>query len=279
MSLKASSLFSLEGKRVLLTGANGFLGRTMGSTFLANGAHLIALGRSTNLQDQVATWSAEYGADRVQALQVDMFDTQALEGALDACLAVGGGIDVLVNNAHELGPRTGFNTPEGALETASMEQWLRNLTGGVYWAALTTQKLGPAMKQKGSGSIINICSMYALVAPDPKLYEGSPFLNPPGYSASKAALAAFTRYTASYWGAFGVRANALAPGPFSNTQNQGPNSVQEEDPFLKRLMDRTCLGRIGRSQELAGALLYLASDASSYMTGQVMVVDGGWTIR
>jgi NAD(P)-dependent dehydrogenase (short-subunit alcohol dehydrogenase family) len=119
--------------------------------------------------------------------------------------------------------------------------------------------------------------MYAQVAPSPQLYEGTESLNPPGYSAAKAGLLAFTRYTASFWGSYGIRANAILPGPFSNTEDDGPNSVKANDPFLERLQNKTCLRRIGQPKELVGSLLYLASGASSYVTGQALVVDGGWT--
>lgn len=277
MNLQASSLFSLEGKTALLTGASGFLGRTFGRALLLNGARLIMLGRSARLLTLANEWISEFGADRVQAYQADMYDIPTLSLTLDEIIARETFVDILINNAHELGPNTGFNTPDGALEVASHAQWMQNMTGGVYWAALTTQKLGEVMKARNRGSIINISTMYALAAPSPRLYEGTNFLNPPAYSASKAALLAFTRYVASFWGPYGIRANAIVPGPFSNTQESGPNSVQEGDFFIDRLKDRTCLGRIGRPEELAGALIFLASDASSYVTGHALVVDGGWT--
>jgi gluconate 5-dehydrogenase len=187
-------------------------------------------------------------------------------------------IDVIINNAHELGPQTGFNTTAGSLENASFEQWNRHFLGGLYCPALIVQKLGEKMKQAKTGSIINISTMYALVAPNPALYEGTDLLNPPGYSASKAALLGFTRYIAAFWGSHGIRANAILPGPFSNIEDGGSNSVSKNDPFLDRLKSRTCLKRIGHPAELAGCLLYLASDASTYMTGQALVVDGGWTV-
>jgi len=121
--------------------------------------------------------------------------------------------------------------------------------------------------------------MSASVPPLPALYDGTSSLNPPGYSASTAALVACTRYTASFWGASGVRANALSPGPFSNTEDveTGENAVHEDSPFVERLKGLTMLGRIGRPQELCGALVFLASDASSYLTGHDLRVDGGWT--
>lgn len=274
----AGALFSLEGKTVLLTGASGFLGRTMIRALLDNGAAVLTMGSSERVETQAQSLNAQYGADRVRAYRADLYDVAAVERALVRINAERGAVDVLVNNAHEVGARTGFNVPEGHLENATFDGWMRNLTAGVYWAALTTQRVGAGMKDRGRGSIVNISTMYAAVAPSPQLYEGTNFINPPGYSASKAALLAFTRYTASFWGPYGVRANAILPGPFSNTEEQTANSVAPDDPFLKRLEARTVLGRVGRASELAGALLYLASDASSFTTGQALIVDGGWTI-
>jgi NAD(P)-dependent dehydrogenase (short-subunit alcohol dehydrogenase family) len=207
-----------------------------------------------------------------------MYDVAALNTLCDKIAAEEKSIDILINNAHELGSATGFNVPEGSLENSTFDQWQRNLQGGVYWAVQTTQRLGIRMKAQHRGSIINIATMYASVAPRPQLYEGTTSLNPPGYSASKAALAAFTRYTASFWGPDGVRANCISPGPFSNTEDTaGQNSVAEDSPFVKRLKGYTVLDRIGRPIELCGALLFLASDASTYVTGQNLNVDGGWT--
>lgn len=273
----ARSAFSLDGRTAVLTGATGYFGRTFARTLLENGARLVALGRSDRLAGLVEDWKREFG-DRVRGYQVDMYDLPALENTLKRIADHEPPADVLINNAHELSPATGFNTPSGRLEDATLDQWMRNLTGGVYWAALTTQRIGGAMKARRGGSIVNIASMYAQVAPSPHLYEGTDKINPPGYSASKAGLLALTRYVAAFWGNDGVRANALVPGPFSNTEETGANSVAANDPFLDRLRARTCLGRIGHPAELAGPLLFLASDASSYVTGHALVVDGGWTI-
>lgn len=278
VNLSAHELFSLRGKTALLTGASGYLGRTMARALLANGARVIALGRSERLHASVQEWQNEFGADRAEAHQVDMYDLPSLTALFDAIVAKEASIDILVNNAHELGPKTGFNVPEGSLENATYDHWQRNWLGGVFWPALAVQRIGEKMKEAGHGSIINISTMYAAVAPSPALYEGTDFINPPAYSASKAALLAFTRYTASFWGRHGIRSNAILPGPFSNIEDSGPNSVSDGDFFLERLKSRTCLGRIGRPAELAGCLIYLASDASSYTTGQALAVDGGWTI-
>jgi len=278
VGLSAHQLFSLDGKTVLLTGATGFLGRTFGRAALENGATVIALSRPERLSRQVQEWRAEFGESRVRGYAVDMYDLPQLESVLGQIVDREGFVEVVVNNAHELGAKTGFNTPHGGLESATHDQWMRNLTAGVYWASVVVQRLGPAMKEHGRGSIVNIATMYGLVAPSPSLYTGTEFMNPPGYSAGKAALLAFTRYVASFWGPHGVRSNAIVPGPFSNTDGDSENAVGRDDPFLERLRERTCLRRIGAPNELVGALLFLASDASSFVTGQALVVDGGWTV-
>jgi gluconate 5-dehydrogenase len=277
VTLHRDELFSLDGRTAVVTGGAGFLGRTLCAALLENGARVVVLGRSDRLDEEAARWSQTYGDDRVRAIKVDMFDRPALERAAES-LAAEEQPSILVNNAHEMGPGTGFNTEDGTLENADWDQWVRNFSGGVWWPALLAQKLGAGMRERGGGSIVNIASMYALVAPSPALYEGMAFANPPGYSAAKAGMVALTRYIASFWGRWGVRANAILPGPFSNTEDDGPNAVPGDDPFLDRLRARTTLGRVGEPNELAGALLFLASDASTYVTGHALVVDGGWTI-
>ena len=239
---------------------------------------MVAIGRNPNLFDFIGKWQDEFGKTQAAGHQVDMYDHDAFGGVLDTIAADESSIHILVNNAHELSPKTGFNVAGGDLAAASFDQWHRNLTGGAYWPALTTQKLGQQLMAHGKGSIINISSMYGIVAPCPALYAGTEFVNPPGYSAAKAAMLALTRYTASFWGAQGVRANAIVPGPFSNVEDQGPNSVPPDSEFVNRLKARTCLNRVGVPRELAGAIVFLASDASAYITGQAIVVDGGWTI-
>jgi len=278
VNLSVSNLFSLEGKTVVLTGASGYLGRTFSRAILENGGRLIALGRSDRLITETQRLAEEFGPGRVSAYQIDMYDLEKLKGILDKIVSSEERIDGLVNNAHELGLNTGFNTPSGSLENASFDHWNRHFLSGLYWPSLTVQKLGLKMKDAGGGSIVNISTMYALVAPSPGLYEGTDLLNPPGYSATKAGLLSLTRYIASFWGLHGIRANAILPGPFSNVEEKGQNSVSTDDPFIDRLKSRTCLGRIGHPSELVGAMIYLISDASTYMTGQGLVVDGGWTV-
>jgi gluconate 5-dehydrogenase len=220
----------------------------------------------------------EYQGAKIFSHTVDMQDLSAYREVLESIYRNTARIDVIVNNAHPMNLSSGFNLPEGGLECASVEQVSRNITGGVYWPLLTVQILGRRMIECRRGSIINIATMYADIAPNPKLYEGTSYLNPIGYSVAKAGLMAFTRYVASFWGIYGIRSNAILPGPFPNTDECTDNAVRSDDSFIDRLKEQTCLKRVGHATELAGAILFLASDASSFVTGQGIRVDGGWSI-
>ena len=276
MSLHRDRLFDLTGQTALVTGASGFLGRTLCETLLTNGARVMAVGRSASLLEQCDEWALRFGDSMVVPCQIDLSDVDAFETFLGTLATMK--VDVLVNNAFEMGSGCGFNVPEGDLDHISMGMLSRNMAGGVYWPVRLMQAVGGGMKERQTGVIINISSMYGLVAPSPLLYEGTSFMNPVGYSAAKAGMLALTRYAASFWGRDGIRVNAILPGPFSNVETVTENSVLPESPFLDRLRERTALGRTGAAFELAGALLFLSSDASSFVTGHALVVDGGWTI-
>jgi gluconate 5-dehydrogenase len=273
------TVFNINGKTVLITGATGFFGRYMAKTFLSVGANVVLMARrEETLMRDVAAYNNEFGEERAAGYVVDFYDHKKLELALHDIVGKHE-IDIAVNNAYDLSEKTGFNTTEGALENTSYETWLHAFESGIYWAVLTTQIVGEQMKKRKAGSIINISSMYGgAVVPHPSLYEGKPFFNPPTYSVQKAGVVALTEYTASFWGQHGIRCNAIAPGPFSNTETTTGNSVDKSDPFLERLKSKTVLHRLGHPNDLQGALIYLGSDASSYMTGHTLVIDGGWTI-
>lgn len=186
-------------------------------------------------------------------------------------------VDVLINNAFDFGKKTGFNTHDGRLENATYEQLLASFESGSYWAIQATQALGFAMKEQGSGSVINISSMYAISVPPPHLYEGTDRFNPPGYSMAKAGLLQFTKYAASFLSPE-VRVNAISPGAIPNLEKKTDNSISIDDPVLQKLSRKILLQRMGHPRDLVGGLIYLASDASSYVTGQNIVIDGGFTI-
>lgn len=270
-------LFNLRGKTVVVTGACGYLGRHFVRGLLGAGGRVVMMSHSQALEEHVRAYANEFGPSRVAACQVDFYQLDLLERSLRQLVSQEQ-VDVLVNNAFDFSSRTGFNTPDGILESSTFDQWRSAFESGVYWAVCTTQIIGTQMKERGRGSIINVSSMYGMVSPNPELYKGTKFFNPPSYGVMKAGLLAFTRYVASYWGRYGIRCNALVPGAFSNTEDQTYNAVSPDDPFLQRLQEATLLGRVGRPDDLLGALILLASDASSYITGQAIVVDGGWTV-
>ncbi len=277
MTNNTAKKLDLSGKTILLTGATGFFGRHFAQGFLEAGAKVVLLGRSLKLAAQVRELQRQYGKSRAVGFRVDFYARAKFAKVLKQVVRRFK-IDVLVNNAFDFSSRTGFNTPKGKLENALYEQWQAAFESGIYWAVLTTQVIGSQMRKRKTGSIINISSMYGIVAPNPDLYKGTTKFNPPSYSVVKAGLLALTRYTATFWAEDGVRCNSISPGAFSNLESVTANSVAPQDPFLRRLREKILLGVTGHPRDLLGALLFLASDGSSYMTGQNIVIDGGWTI-
>lgn len=270
--------FTLRGKTAVLTGAGGFFGRYFANALAAAGAFPILIDRNEGRLHMLALeLRINHNADS-SCRWVDLYDREAAQEALRA-IARQTPIDILVNNAFDFSVRTGFNTPDGRLEAATFEQLESCFQSGIWWALQSTQILGAAMKLRGRGSIINIGSMYGVVVPHPSLYEGTEKFNPPGYSMAKAGLIQFTRYSAAFLGPE-VRVNALSPGAIPNLETASDNGVdaQREKEFVQRLADRTLLKRVGHPDDLTGPLVFLASDASAYMTGHNLVVDGGWTV-
>lgn len=277
MQDELKQIFNIRNKSVLITGATGFFGRHIARKFLEVGARVILLGRSGRLSGQIKEYRRKFGKDRAFGFQIDFYKRKDLVNILKK-IARRFDIDVLINNAYDLSRKTGFNTSKGLLENSTYDQWKRAFESGIYWAATTTQIIGGQFKKKKKGSIINISSMYGLISPSPKLYKKTRFFNPPTYAVNKAGIIALTRYTASFWGRHGVRCNAVLPGPFPNMETKSNNRVDSDDFFLERLKDNTVINRVGRPDDLIGILIYLASDASGFMTGQAVIIDGGWTV-
>lgn len=254
-------LFDLTGKVALVTGATGHLGRSLAAALAEAGAVVIAASRSAERAVSVAT---SLPTPRQQAhigVALDHLSPGEAERSFDDAAARTGGVDILVNNGHE---------PLGAnLTTVTAEQFdqqLRNATG--YF--LLARKLRDHVVSHGKpGSIVMLGSMYGVVASYPDAYEGIGSASPVAYHALKGGIVQMTRHLAVYWAKDQVRVNCLSPGPFPQ-----PGAPSE---FQRRLATKSPLGRMGRQHELKGALLLLASDAGSYITGHNMVVDGGWT--
>ena len=271
-----NTLFSLKDKAAIVTGAGGFFGLAFSECLLSSGAKVVMLGRGKKIKRSADEFKSRFG-EKVDYGVVDFYDENAYKKCLDKIMD-DHVIDILVNNAFDFSKDTGFNDPSGKLENISKKQWEKSLESGVYWHALAIQIVGEKMKMKKKGSIINVSSMYGIVSPDPSVYEGVEVFNPPSYGAAKAGLLALTRYVASFYGRYNIRCNALVPGAFPNVGRE-PYGGPTDDKFLRELAEKTVLGRVGKLNDLLGALIFLSSDSSSYMTGQNVVIDGGWTVR
>jgi NAD(P)-dependent dehydrogenase (short-subunit alcohol dehydrogenase family) len=269
------SLFSLPERVAILTGGAGLLGRQYTRAMLRAGARVVV----ADLDGQVAAREAaaaavEVGGEAI-GCAVDVSQPDGVAGMVDLALSRWGRLDILVNNA-AIDPKTDGQTKAelfGRFEDFPLGLWQRSLDVNLTGCFLCAQAAGRAMLLAGRGVIVNISSTYGLVAPDQRLYqrdgEGEQRqFKPAAYAATKAAVAHLTRYLAAYWGPSGIRVNTLTPHGIFNGH---------DEQFVRRYNDRTPLGRMARVDEMNGPLLFLVSDASSYMTGANLVVDGGWT--
>lgn len=261
---------ALAGRVAVVTGALGRLGPIWCDNLLGAGASVLALDLGTAAASPAFAELQTQAGDRLLLLRADVRDRAALTSARNRCETELGPADVLVNNA-------GIDQPPGPgvtyrLDEVPADTFNRVLEVNVTGAFLATQVFGAGMAGRGRGSVINIGSLYAGVSPDARYYEhlqtDPPFLKPPAYGASKAALVNLTRYFATHWGPYGVRVNALSPG--------GVEGGQDEQ-FKHKFTSRVPLGRMAVAQDLGGPLIFLASDASSYVTGIELRVDGGYS--
>jgi glutamate-1-semialdehyde aminotransferase/NAD(P)-dependent dehydrogenase (short-subunit alcohol dehydrogenase family) len=270
---RGPSPFSLTGRVAVVTGAAGLLGRQHAAALAEAGAAVVLVDLDGSGLD-AALAGLGTRAGEALAVATDVTDRGRLEDLRREVLRRFGRIDVLVNNAaiNDRVEAAAKNPEHGRFETYALDEWRRVLDVNVTGVFLPSQVLGEEMARRGGGSIVNIASTYALVGPDPSLYvrpDGSrPFVKSPAYPASKGAVLALTRFLAAYWGRQGVRVNALVPGGVENGQEQY---------FVDQYGARTPLGRMAAPDDYRGAIVFLASDASRYMTGSTLVVDGGFT--
>jgi NAD(P)-dependent dehydrogenase (short-subunit alcohol dehydrogenase family) len=296
--------FSLAGRVAVVTGAAGLLGRRHCRALAAAGARVVATDLDAGaceavLRELAAAAAGATGTDggpaaaagsagtgggpaaaasalpEALAWAADITRPESVAALRDAVLGRFGAIDVLVNNA-ALNEKVESPLAGGEVlrfENFPLALWEDSLKVNVTGTFLCCQLLGGEMARRGAGSIVNIASTYAVVAPDQALYrqpDGTQtFFKSAAYPTTKGAVLALTRFLAAYWGRAGVRVNALSPGGVENGQDAG---------FVARYAARTPLGRMADPSDYEGALVFLASDASRYMTGANLVVDGGWTI-
>ncbi len=265
----SSNVFNLSKKNVLLFGGAGILGARMAYGLASHGAKVVIVDISDKGAEEVALELNSTFDDSAIAYGLDITNESEmlqLRKELECRLGV---IDVVVNNAAAKGPD--FFKP---FEDFPMKEWELVMGVNTTGVMLGCKLFGARMAERGSGSIINTLSIYGVVAPDQRIYigseyEGHPISTPAVYSASKAAVWGLTKYLAAYWGNKGVRVNAVTPGGVFSGQNK---------TFVDHYSERVPLGRMAEKDEVNGAIVFLASDASSYVTGQNIIVDGGFTV-
>lgn len=258
-------LFDMTGRVCIVTGGYGYLGAASCKALMDFGATVVAAIR--NADDRWASDEKEGKEHKATAyVECNVDDVESVKACFKTVFEKYGRIDVLVNCASH---GAGFGK-ESQLEFMSDEVFDIGIQGGINQFFRCTREVIPYMKEKG-GSIINYCSMYGIVAPDLRIYGDNPQKQPANYGCTKGAILQFTRYAASALAEYGIRVNAVTPGPFPQPKNQ-------TDPaFNAQLAHKTMMGRFGQDYEMGGAIVLLASDASSFMTGTNITVDGGWT--
>ena len=263
-------LFNLKNKTAIVTGALGLIGKEHCRALSEAGANVIAADLDYQKTIDLAS---EIGSNSIGAF-LDVTDKTSITSVKEKAVRKFGSIDILVNNA---AINDMFEDPKAVKEKSlfenyPLELWQKSLDVNLTGVFLCSQILGAEMARQNYGSIINIASTYGITAPNQDLYKDEngrqEFYKPPAYSATKGAVIMFTKYLSAYWGNKNVRVNALSPGGVENNQDEF---------FVKKYSENTPLKRMAKPTDYKGALIFLASDASSYMTGANLVVDGGWT--
>lgn len=265
--------YSLRDRVAIITGAAGLLGTDYCHTLASVGAHIVVADIDHQRSVQLANEVTEMNGIDALAIEVDVSDPDSVRAMVAETVDRFGRVDILVNNA-AIDPK--FD-PEHADEHSNrfeefpFQAWKQALDVNVTGMFLCAQAVSRPMLEADRGVMVNISSIYGLVGPDQRLYkrEGqSSQFKPVSYSVSKAAVLGLTRYLATYFAGTGIRVNTLTPGGVF---------AGHDDEFVRRYSTHTVLGRMAEGEEISNALLYLVSDASSYMTGANLVVDGGWT--
>jgi NAD(P)-dependent dehydrogenase (short-subunit alcohol dehydrogenase family) len=251
------NLFSCKDKVALVTGGLGLIGKEIVRGLDDFGASVCVADINEHQIEELKNRAA------VNFQHLDITSDDSIRQVLEAVIKQFKKIDILVNCAY---PRTG---DWGArCEDVSFDSWKMNVNSHLGGYFLCCQKVAERMKLQGCGSIINFASIYGVVAPDFSIYEGSTMTMPVAYSAIKGGIIALSKYLATYYAKDNIRVNCVSPGGVFDKQ---------ADNFVEKYLAKTPLGRMGTPKDMVGAVLYLASDASSYVTGHNLIVDGGWT--
>ena len=263
-------LFSLKDKTAIVTGACGLIGKEHCRALNEAGANVVVL----DVNETEAIKFASALGEKHLGISANVTDANSLRQACGKIIARYGTIDVLVNNAaiNDMFENPAMAAEKSKFENYPLDMWQKSLDVNVTGVFLCSQVFGTVMAKQGKGSIINIASTYGVVGPDQSIYQNEKgeqtFYKSPAYPATKGAVINFTRFLAAYWGKNGVRVNTLSPGGVENNQDEF---------FVANYSRKTALGRMAVPSDYKGAIVFLAGNASAYMTGANLIVDGGWT--
>lgn len=260
MSKTLKELFDLKGKTALITGGAGYLGTEMCEALAELGADIIIASRDEEKCKRLSARLATlYPTQNFTALKLDLMNKSSIKETVQGIEK----LDILINNA--------WSGNKNSFDSISDEDWEYDIDmslNSVFRLVKATQHL----LKESEGVILNTASMYGHVAPDYRIYNDGKYTNPPSYGAAKAAVIQFSKYLASFLAPHNIRVNCISPGPFPFPE------TQKDEVFMERLGSKNPMNRIGKPYELKGAVALLCSDASSYMTGQNICVDGGWGV-
>ncbi len=255
--------FGLEGKVAFIVGGGGYLGLPISRALAEHGARLIIADVRKDAADKACDSLAADGL-KADSLALDISDEDAVVAACKTLAQQYGSIDIAINT-------TCYSTGK-PMDEMTLADWTKGMRVSLDGAFLFTREIGKLMAAQGKGSIIQFSSMYGKVSPDPRIYAPNYNVNPVDYGVAKAGILQMVRYQAVMLGPKGVRVNSIIPGPFPNPVGQGGNPE-----FVSKLSGKVPMGRVGKAEEIVGAVVFLASDASSFVTGTEIVIDGGWT--
>lgn len=263
-SKNVGKLFDLNGKVAWIVGGGGYLGVPIARGLAEHGAHVVIADLQPEAAENACRLLAKEANLSAEPMTLDIGDENAVQVAADDIVNRHDRLDIVVN-------ATAYSTSL-AMEKMSLADWEKGLRVTLSGAFVLAREAGRIMVAQGGGSIIQFSSMYGKVSPDPRIYAPKYNANPIDYGVAKAGILQMVRYQAIMWGPHRVRVNAVVPGPFPNP------AIQGGDPeFVQKLCHKVPLGRVGKANEIVGAVVFLASEAASFVTGTEIVVDGGWT--
>tara|TARA_Y100000590_G_scaffold450726_1_gene590857 strand:- start:1760 stop:2557 length:798 start_codon:yes stop_codon:yes gene_type:complete len=263
--LQINKIFDIRKKTIVITGGSGFLGSQYAEGLSKVGANVVIADINYEICKKLCTEIKKKFSTDPLPIKLDLTNPKSIERMVKTILKKYETIDVLINNAADQGNPKLRKTP---FEDFPLKDWNKAIDVNLTGVFLCCQQIGKIMKKQRNGVIINISSTYGIVAPDQRIYGSSGQNSAAFYAASKSGILNLTRYLASYWQGTGIRVNTFSPGGVE--KNQDPK-------FIKNYSKRTPLGRMAKKNEYIGPIIFLSSDASSYMTGSNLIVDGGWT--